>query len=153
MNATIWDIISSLSSAIGAISIPFTIYLSMRPYKRIVSLFPEMHIIHFNKESDIAQVDLKVANYGEKRITYQSWGVSNGNKKYLFELERKTVLLETDQCQSHCIPQSTFESALNGVKSKYFRFYIIDNYNNKFFSKKYRKNKYFRNNSLNIFFS
>lgn len=153
MSTIVWDIISALSSAVGAISIPITIYLSIRPYRRIVSLCPEMYIIHFNEESDIAQIDLKVANRGEKRITYQSWGISNWNKKFLFELDRGTVLLEADQCQSHCIQQLVFEDALNGIKSKYFRFYIIDNFNNKYFSKKYRKSKYYRNNILDNFFS
>lgn len=153
MNATIWDIISALSSAVGAISIPITIYISMRPYRKMVSLHPEIYTVSFNEKNDIAQIDLKVINRGEKKITYQSWGISNRKKNHLFELERSTTALDADQCQSHYLPQSLFEDALKDIKSKCFCFYIIDNQNNKYFSKKYRKSEFLRNENLKIFFS
>ena len=91
MSNSVCDIISAISSAIGAISIPITILISLKPYKRKVSFQPTVFDVHFSEERDISHIDLKITNSGERKFVYQSWGVADKRKIQLYELDKNML--------------------------------------------------------------
>lgn len=153
METSIWEIISAISSAVGAIATPVTIAIALRPYRRRVSLKVSAIRCLFNGEEDAFPMRLSITNLGEKQRVIRSWGVVSCDKKQEYEIEQKEMRLSEDDEISVMLSETTFQKALKEIKTKSFKFYVCDNRENYYYSPRYSKADYFQTGNLDKYFS
>ena len=149
----IWEIISAISSAVGAIATPAAILISLRPYWRRMSLKVSVIRCLFNGEEGIWPMQLSITNLGEKQRVIKSWGVSSCDKKQKFEIEQKDIRLnENDEMAVNLLGTLTKET-LKEIKAKSFKFYVCDNRGNYYYSPNYLKDDVIQTGNLDKYYS
>lgn len=153
MEASIWEIISAISSAVGAIATPVTIAIALRPYRRRMSLKASVIRCLFNGEEDVSSMRLSITNLGEKQLVIRSWGVVSCDKKQEYKIEQKEMPLNEDGEIKVKLPETSFQKALKEIKTKSFKFYACDNRGKCYYSSRYPKTDFIQTGNLDKYFS
>lgn len=153
MGASIWEIISAISSAVGAIATPVTIAIALRPYRRRVSLKVSVIRCLFNGEEDVFSVRLSITNLGEKQRVIRSWGVVSCNKKQEYEIEQKEMRLNEDDEIRVDLLGTVIQKAIKEIKTKSIKFYACDNRGKYYYSSRYPKTDFIQTSNLDRYFS
>lgn len=150
MENTTWTAIGAIGQVLGAIATFCAVIVALRPYRKKVVVRLRSVFASIGKEKTALSIYVCVKNDGAKPITVQKIGIKEKYETIIIEGE--FLIEDEDQASFKITQEQLHDSFYNGQKG-YFSVFVYDSKGNYYFSKKYPKCKFTKNESISELFT